>query len=83
VLDEYLLTDDQDDVRAHWLAIIRRYPDRFVIGSDLVGQFRNIGSKLAEFDVMLRELSDEHARMVAHDNMLQVLPRQRLKAAQR
>jgi hypothetical protein len=32
---------------------------------------------------MLRELSDEHARMVAHDNMLQVLPRQRLKAAQR
>lgn len=73
VLDEYLLTADQTDVRSHWLKIIRQYPERFLIGSDLVGGFKNIGRKMREFDPMLDELSAEDARKVAHDNLLTVL----------
>jgi hypothetical protein len=73
VLDEYLLTSDKDDVRRHWLAIIRRHPDRFVIGSDLVGRFDRLGEKLQSFDVLLDELSDDHAALVARENLLHLL----------
>jgi hypothetical protein len=73
VLDEYLLTSDGDDVRKHWLAIIRRHPDRFVIGSDLVGSFDRLGEKMESFDVLLDELSDAQAALVARENLLHVL----------
>lgn len=73
ILDEYVLTSDQDDVRTHWLNIIRRHPDRFIIGSDLVGKFDNLGQKMKEFDVLLDELSEEQAQMVAHDNLHRIL----------
>lgn len=75
ILDEYLLTSDKDDVRRHWLGIIRRYPDRFVIGSDLVGNFDRIGEKLQAFDVLLDELGEPQAAMVARDNLLHLLER--------
>lgn len=73
VLDKYVLTDDQTDVHAHWLRIIRRHPQRFLIGSDLVGSFDSLGDKLREFDPMLDELSPADAGKVAHDNLLSVL----------
>jgi hypothetical protein len=73
VLDEYVLNDDQTDVHGHWLRIIRRHPDRFLIGSDLVGSFDNLGRNLREFDKMLDELSEGDARKVARDNLLSVL----------
>jgi Amidohydrolase len=73
ILDEYLLTNDGDDVRSHWLRIIKRHPDRFVIGSDLVGSFDRLGDKMAEFDVLLDELDEDEAAMVAHDNLLRLL----------
>ncbi|HEX5787531.1 MAG TPA: amidohydrolase family protein [Woeseiaceae bacterium] len=73
VLDEYLLTSDGDDVRKHWLAIIRRHPDRFVIGSDLVGSFDRLGEKMESFDVLLDELSEAQAALVARENLLHIL----------
>lgn len=73
ILDEYLLTSDKDDVRSHWLGIIRRYPDRFVVGSDLVGGFDRLGERMHDFDVLLDELSDAQAALVARDNLLHLL----------
>jgi predicted TIM-barrel fold metal-dependent hydrolase len=73
ILDEYVLTSGKDEVRTHWLKIIRRHPDRFVIGSDLVGKFGRLGEKLKAFDVLLDELNDEQAAMLARDNLLAVL----------
>jgi Amidohydrolase len=74
ILDEYLLSDDKDDVRTHWLKIIRRHPDRFVIGSDLVGKFDSLEKKMQEFNVLLDELDERHAAMLARENLLNVLP---------
>ncbi len=73
ILDDYLLTNDKDDVRSHWLTIIRQHPDRFVIGSDLVGKFGRLGDKLKEFDVLLAELDEERAAKLARGNLLRVL----------
>lgn len=73
ILDEYVLTSNKEDVRSHWLKIIRRHPTRFVIGSDLVGKFGRMGEKLQAFDVLLDELNDEDAQRLARDNLLDVL----------
>lgn len=73
IMDEYLLTSDKEDVRTHWLKIIRRHPDRFVIGSDLVGNFERIGEKMQSFDVLLDQLSEKQAELVARENLLHVL----------
>lgn len=73
IMDEYLLTSDKEDVRSHWLNIIRRYPDRFVIGSDLVGNFDRLGEKMHSFDVLLDQLSDAQAALVARENLLHVI----------
>lgn len=73
ILDEYLLTRDQADVRQRWLKIIRKHPRRFLIGSDLVGKFDSLGEQLGAFDVMLDELGGQDASLVARENLIEVL----------
>lgn len=73
VLDPYVL-DRHGQPRAAWLALIGAHPDRFVIGSDLVGRFDNVGSNLHAFDPLLDALPVDTARKLAHDNLLALLP---------
>jgi predicted TIM-barrel fold metal-dependent hydrolase len=73
VLDPYIL-DADGKPRAAWIALIEAHPDRFVIGSDLVGHFEKVGEKLSEFDVLLDALPAKVARKLAHDNLLALLP---------
>lgn len=73
VLDPYIL--DEDGVpRASWVALIEKYPDRFVLGSDLVGHFDKLGSKLQEFDPLLDALPADVARKVSQENLRALLP---------
>lgn len=73
VLDEYLL-ESGDDVNSHWLRIIERHPDRFMLGSDLIGSFDKLSEKLAAYEGLLDALSPQDAKRVARDNFLSVLP---------
>lgn len=73
VLEPYIL-DADGKPRERWLRLIEAHPDRFVIGSDLVGHFDKIGAKLQEFDVLLDALPPQVARGVAHDNLVTLLP---------
>ena len=74
VLRPYLLDDDeQPDER--WLRLVRRYPERFMLGSDVVGRFDNLGKTLGDFTPFLDALPEDVARQVARDNFLAVLPR--------
>ena len=74
VLDPYML-DDAGRPRAAWLALIEKYPDRFVLGSDLVGHFDKLGEKLHAFDVVLDALPADTAEKLAHGNLRAILPR--------
>lgn len=74
VLDPYML-DDNGRPRAAWLALIEKYPDRFVLGSDLVGHFDKLGEKLHAFDVVLDALPADTAEKLAHGNLRAILPR--------
>ncbi|WP_199711741.1 amidohydrolase family protein [Alginatibacterium sediminis] len=73
VLDDYIL-DSKGRPKNEWLKLINAYPHRFVLGSDLVGNFSNIGKELRTFNTLLDALSSEVANQLAHTNFLRLLP---------
>ncbi|MCY1545376.1 hypothetical protein D9M68_813170 [compost metagenome] len=54
---------------------MQRYPERFMLGSDVVGRFDGLGDNLAAFAPFLDALPEAVARKVARDNFIAVLPR--------
>lgn len=74
MLTPYLL-DEQGAPRKEWLSLVERFPDRFMLGSDVVGRFNKLGKELHSFEPFLDALPEEIARKVARDNFLAVLPR--------
>ena len=73
VLEPHILKND-DDPRKAWLSLVRKHPDRFMLGSDLVGHFGSLERTLQRFVPLLDALPPEVARKLAHDNFLSVLP---------
>ncbi len=74
MLEPYLL-DRQGRPDPQWVALVERHPDRFMLGSDVVGHFENLAEGLAAFDPFLDALSEKTAQQVARDNFLAILPR--------
>ncbi|MFN3580336.1 MAG: amidohydrolase family protein [Pseudomonas sp.] len=73
VLDPYLL-DKDGKPDPQWVKLVTDYPDRFMLGSDVVGSFRNMDKYLDAFIPFLDALPEEVAHKVARDNFLAVLP---------
>lgn len=66
ILDSYLMTDCEPD--SQWLALIKKYPDRFVLGSDVVGRFDRIKEILDQFEPFLEALPRSVAMRVREEN---------------
>ncbi|MBL9174550.1 MAG: amidohydrolase family protein [Verrucomicrobiales bacterium] len=56
----------------NWLELVRNHPDRFLLGSDLVGHFTELGPTLRRFDPFLEALGDPVADGVARGNALRL-----------
>ena len=76
MLMPYLL-DEQGKPRPEWVTLVERFPERFMLGSDVVGRFDKQGEEMRSFDPFLDALPPEVANKVAKDNFLAVLPRTR------
>ncbi|AXM98714.1 amidohydrolase family protein [Pseudomonas plecoglossicida] len=76
VLEPYLL-DDQGVPRKAWVDLVVKYPERFMLGSDVVGRFASLGEQMHGFQPFLDALPEGVANKVARDNFLAVLPGQR------
>ena len=76
VLEPYLL-DDKGKPVPEWLALVERFPERFMLGSDVVGRFGSVSEQLHGFDRFLDALPEPIARKVAQENFLAVLPKPR------
>lgn len=74
MLEPYLI-DSNKKPDPKWVALVEEYPDRFLLGSDVVGKFDNLPSYLHGFDPFLDALPEEVARKVARDNFLAILPK--------
>ena len=59
--------------RDEWVKLVERFPERFMVGSDVVGRFNKLGKELRSFDPFLDALPEDVARKVARDNFLSVL----------
>lgn len=62
-----------------WLALLEKYSDRFMIGSDFVGHFKPVESyrkEIRKYDLLLNALPATAAVRIAHDNFLRLLPEQ-------
>ncbi len=73
VLHPYLL-DKQGRPTADWVKLVTDYPDRFILGSDALGRFDDIGEQMKAFEPFLQVLPETTARKVARDNFLRLLP---------
>ncbi|MFV0279072.1 MAG: amidohydrolase family protein [Parahaliea sp.] len=78
VLRPYLL-DDSDRPDPDWVALVARYPERFVIGSDLLGKYQKLGEKMRAFEPFLEALPAAVARRVARENFLGLLPKRGIR----
>lgn len=76
MLQPYLLDDDKRP-DPKWVALVKRHPKRFVIGSDVVGHFDNLATGMHAFAPFLDALPTSVAQGVARDNFLALLPRKR------
>ncbi|HSX69867.1 MAG TPA: amidohydrolase, partial [Pseudomonas sp.] len=76
VLQPYLL-DAEGRPDPRWVRLVSRYPERFMLGSDVVGRFEGLGDYLQAFRPFLDALPEDVAHKVARDNFLAVLPRKR------
>lgn len=74
VLKPYLL-DEHGVPRKAWVELVERFPERFMLGSDVVGRFDSISEQMHGFKPFLDALPQEVARKVARDNFLAVLPK--------
>ncbi len=68
---------DQTVCRNHvpkksWLDLIGRFPDRFMVGSDLCGHFELLGRTMARYNILLGSLGDEERDMVASGNAVRI-----------
>jgi hypothetical protein len=74
MLTPYLL-DDAGQPRPEWVTLVERFPERFMLGSDVVGRFNKLGNEMRRFDPFLDALPEAVARKVARDNFLAILPK--------
>lgn len=73
VMDEYIYP--QGKIDETWLNLIAKHADRFMLGSDMTGKFKNQGKKMRGFDPLLSRLEPAQARKIASENFLDVLPK--------
>jgi len=56
-----------------WLDLMERYPDRFMVGSDLCGHFDLLGRTMARYDALLESLSDGARHKISYGNASRIL----------
>jgi len=67
-LTSYYLLDHQSKPDPAWIALLTRHPDRFLIGSDVVGNFSKLEEAFREELTLLKALPPTVAAQIAHGN---------------
>jgi predicted TIM-barrel fold metal-dependent hydrolase len=57
-----------------WVALVEEFPERFMIGTDLIGHFDSYEATITRYYVLLDALPKATARLVARENFLNILP---------
>jgi hypothetical protein len=75
LLPDYLL-DAEHQPRRAWIDLVKRHPQRFIIGSDVVGRFSKIPRLNRGFEPFLEALPSAVASGLRGGNLCRILPAQ-------
>lgn len=64
MLDHIVDDGERDD----WLAFMEKHADRLIMGSDIVGGTRKLGTIVQKQRSLLLEISESAAQKIAYDN---------------
>jgi predicted TIM-barrel fold metal-dependent hydrolase len=64
---------DTDIFADMWAAIIEKYPDRFMIGTDKVGHWTDYPHEIGKYYMLIDKLKPETARKLCRENVLALL----------
>lgn len=71
VFDKYINKDDTS--LATWTALIEKYPDRFILGSDQTGKWQDYNKQITKYYPLLEKLQDTTVQKVCTDNILNIM----------
>ncbi|MGE4555285.1 MAG: amidohydrolase family protein [Desulfovibrionaceae bacterium] len=75
VFETYVMENEMRGiVRPEWLALVKEFPDRFMIGSDAIGHYETYHYNIVKYYPLLEALGPKKAQMAAMDNFLGLLP---------
>lgn len=71
-----VIYDDDGDarIRQEWIQLIEKYPDNFILGSDIVADFRKYHSEIRKYNSLLKVLTPETRVKVGNGNFVRVMP---------
>lgn len=72
VFENYIAPEGK--LQSDWVELVKAFPNRFMIGSDIVGHFGKYTGEIRKYDILLDALPDDVARRLARDNFMSVLP---------
>jgi hypothetical protein len=71
VYDDYIAKDAESlQICA---ALIEKFPDRFILGSDKVGHWDTYPSEIQKYKPLLNLLSDRTAKMLCSENIMHLI----------
>jgi predicted TIM-barrel fold metal-dependent hydrolase len=56
-----------------WVALMEKWPDRFMVGTDKVGHWRTYPDEVTKYYSLLDRLKPETAKKICHDNILSLV----------
>ncbi len=59
---------DGDEIKPRWLELFEKHPDRFMLGSDLLGHYDDLGRTMGRYNLLLKKLSKEATKLIAYEN---------------
>ena len=80
VYNYYFLEENPDgfedgDSMDDWAALMEKWPDRFMVGTDKVGHWETYPGEVTKYYALLDKLAPETARKICHDNILGLVKR--------
>jgi hypothetical protein len=89
VFEDYIIQRDEErrivfdedgdaKIRPEWIELIEMYPNNFILGSDVVADFRKYHASIRKYNALLKVLKPETREKVGNGNFVRVMPKKGL-----
>ncbi len=89
VFEDYIIQRDEErrivldgdgdpKIRPEWIELIEKYPDNFILGSDVVADFRKYHQSIRKYNALLKALEPKTRVKVGNRNFVRVMPKKGL-----